>query len=160
MDGSLSCGRAAEKSRRGMIVVLSPPSGIFRVSMRGRTFRIALLVFQALWLNVIMPGHRRGIVALPGEACHAQTAGAVEATHCCSSSGTDKRPDAPTKNSGDPALHCSLCYFAARVTPPPVVDLTPPPLRLLDQTDPPAAEHRISIATLSTYDGRAPPRRA
>lgn len=120
--------------------------------MHSRAFRVALLVFEALWLTVIVPGHQRGIVRLPGEncpACEAQTA----APDCC-----QKQP-APVghKPAGDPAQHCAICYFAARLCTPPVIDLSPPPLRLVASLPVPAAHARESFPILPTYDGRAPP---
>jgi hypothetical protein len=121
--------------------------------MRGRAFRIALLLVQAVWLNVVVPGHRRGIIALPGEGCEACAVAA--APHpCCQSHGQSQQPAAPAK---DPANHCLICYFAARLTPPPVVDLTPPPLRLAESLSPPAAHIITACPPIPTYDGRAPP---
>jgi hypothetical protein len=132
--------------RRGRIVIVE--------KVRGRTFRIALLVFQALWLNVIVPGHRRGMVSLPGEAplpCHA-----VAAKPCCGSShpASHDKPD----HAGDPALHCGICYFAARVTPTPPIHLAPEPLRLLEVLRPEPTPARTTVAFIPSYDGRAPPR--
>jgi hypothetical protein len=122
--------------------------------MRWRTLRVAILVFQALWLNVIVPGHRRGAVALPGEACAACEAPAP-VTKCCEMEH-GRRQDAPVPR-GDPARHCAICFFAARVTPPDVIDLTPPPLRFAHQVALPSAEIRTSMAVAAPYDGRGPP---
>jgi len=111
------------------------------------------LVFQALWLNVIVPGHRRGVVSLPGEAplpCHV-----IGAKSCCGSSHPvgHGKPAAP----GDPALHCGICYFAARVTPTPPVSLAPEPLRLLEVLQPERTPARATVGFIPSYDGRAPP---
>src|SRR4051812_47753099 len=91
--------------------------------MRSRGFCIALLVFQAVWLNAIVPGHTRGVVTLPGMSCDAGPTVAAGA-RCCPAKGSSKAPAAPA----DRSAHCAVCYFAARITPPPVIDLTPPPL--------------------------------
>jgi len=123
--------------------------------MRWRTLRIALLLFQALWLNVIVPGHQRGVVALPGERCAACERPERSTSECCDMKEGGKREDVPPK--GDPALHCAICYFAARVTPPDYVDLTPPPLRFSHQVPVPTAEIRTSIELVPTYEGRGPP---
>ena len=121
--------------------------------MPHRALRLAFVLFQALWLNVIVPGHRRGQVALPGEAC-AACEKAVSVACCEMEHG--RRQDAPAP-SGDPARHCAICFFAARVTPPDVIDLTPPPLRFAHQVPVPSAEIRTSIARVPPYDGRGPP---
>ena len=124
--------------------------------MRWRTLRIAFLLFQALWLNVIVPGHQRGVVALPGESCASCEQSDGSDSKCCEMEQAGKRQDTPAPK-GDPALHCAICYFAARVTPPEYIDLTPPPLRFAHQAPIPVAEIRTSIAVVPTYDGRAPP---
>jgi hypothetical protein len=125
--------------------------------MRWRTLRVTFLLFQALWLNVIVPGHRRGEVALPGEACAACQSAQASSDDCCPAGAEQRRQDShPPK--GDPARHCSICYFAARVTPPPVIDLTPPPIRFAHAAPVPVTDIRKSIAAVMTYDGRAPPK--
>jgi hypothetical protein len=129
--------------------------------MRWRTLRIIFLLFQALWLNVIVPGHQRGVVALPGESCAACERSEKSPSECCDMTVGGKREDAGPKGEsapkGDPALHCAICFFAARVTPPDYVDLTPPPLKYSHQIPVPRAEIRTSIALVPTYDGRGPP---
>jgi len=110
--------------------------------------RVLLLAFEALWLNVVVPGHRRGAVPLPGERCAACSAHAT-----CPSSGGPDRPAPP----GDPAAHCAICYFAARLSPPPVVDFTPPKPQLLCAAPVPAPRPRPQVPFLPTYDGRGPP---
>jgi hypothetical protein len=124
--------------------------------MRWRTLKITFLLFQALWLNVIVPGHRRGQIALPGESCAACEEAEESSADCCPMEDQSRRPDSP-RPKGDPAKHCLICYFAARVTPPLVIDLTPPPLRFAHLIPVPAAETRTSIIASATYDGRAPP---
>ena len=108
---------------------------------------IALPTFQALWLNVILPGHRRGAVTLPGyEPSAAQH-------RCCSQHPGSGTSDAP----GDRAAHCAVCFFAARLSLPVFVDLTPAPLGLCGDCDVPACEAITSLDLQLTYLGRAPP---
>ena len=120
--------------------------------MRLHPGRIALIVFQTVWLNVILPGHQRGLIVIPGDdlACHASLASPSAHHSCC-----------PTKESGAPdpdrKSRCAICFFAAKLTPGVVIDLTPPALQLLRVADVPAAQQRKAIASLPTYDGRAPP---
>lgn len=124
--------------------------------MHSRAFRVALLVFEALWLNVIVPGHQRGIVRLPGESCPACEAD-TRVRECCHTQTTKESVPAKHNPAGDPAQHCAICYFAARLCTPPVIDLSPPPLRLAEQLPFPAAHIRESSQVFPTYYGRAPP---
>src|SRR5947209_6739700 len=97
-----------------------------------RPFCIALLLCQALWLNVVVPGHTRGAVSLPG---------ARPCPDCFASPGYGTRPaDAagtccPHKHApGGPdgrASHCAVCYFAAVLMVPPAVEWAPCPTGLL-----------------------------
>src|SRR4051812_27410049 len=100
--------------------------------MRGRIGRVALLIFQALWLNVILPGHTRGIITLPGAAC------ADSGSGCCAKakSSEQETPAKPNRR----AAACAVCFFAARLSTPDVVDLSPPPLGLIAVVDVPATE--------------------
>jgi hypothetical protein len=109
---------------------------------------IALLIFQALWLNVILPGHTRGIIALPGAR------GASKASTCCTDSKS--KPDAPAKPAPRPSA-CAVCFFAARLTLPEVIDLSPPALGLLDTIDIPLAQQVVDTRCLIPFNGRGPP---
>ena len=124
--------------------------------MGSRGFRVALLVFEAVWLNAIVPGHRRGIVPLPGENCNLCQLQPAEAACCLH----HKRPNPARKEDqgkGDPAKHCAICYFAARLCTPPVIDLTPPPLRLAGELPFPIPQSRDSAEYTPAYYGRGPP---
>lgn len=122
--------------------------------MRCRALRLVLVVFEALWLNVIVPGHQRGAVALPGEPCATCEQQVATGEPCCDNQPVGKHPDKPRK---DPAQHCAICYFAARLSTPVVIDLTPPPLRLLEVRPPAAGEAHTRLTPVLTYDGRGPP---
>ncbi|HSV12932.1 MAG TPA: hypothetical protein VLI90_01635 [Tepidisphaeraceae bacterium] len=123
--------------------------------MRFRPGHLALLIFQAIWLNVILPGHTRGVVTTPGTECSAceSSSAPQRTTTCCGSSSDSKRQQTPNRR----AQHCAICAFAARLTLPPVIDLTPAPLGFLERLAlaPPARVE--SVRSLPTYDGRAPP---
>src|SRR5215218_9673907 len=90
---------------------------------------LALLIFQALWLNVVVPGHTRGAVTLPGwdEAAKQPAAHA-----CCAADSPAKhgRSSGP-KHDSDRAAHCAVCFFAVRLSLPTTIDLTPAPLEFL-----------------------------
>jgi hypothetical protein len=119
--------------------------------MRWRAFRIALLLFQAVWLNVIVPGHTRGVVSLPGTTCESCRQSLLS---CCSAEHPDKSHPAPVR---DPASHCAICYFAARLSLPPVIDFTPPRLGIAEILDPPAPMSAPSIRVPLLLRDRAPP---
>jgi len=120
--------------------------------VRSRTVRVAALIFQALWLNVVVPGHTRGIIRVPGDACpNCSLALSGSSRAGCVAGGSGKSP------AGDPSAHCAICSFAAALAVPPAVDLTPPKLELLD-VRPLALAHDCCFARLPIpYDGRAPP---
>ncbi|HEY2585569.1 MAG TPA: hypothetical protein VGI81_07390 [Tepidisphaeraceae bacterium] len=119
--------------------------------------RVAVLLFQTVWLNAIVPGHRRGAVALPGEECAACKVTAPQPDACCPDMAdeTPAKPAAPT--SKDPVAHCAICYFAAMLSTPPAVEWSPPAHRLLEISKPPVAAERPSLPLIPSYDGRAPP---
>ena len=109
---------------------------------------IALLIFQALWLNVILPGHTRGIITLPGSRADAASSA------CCANSKA--KHDGPAKPTPRPAA-CAVCFFAARLTLPDVVDLSPPALGLLETLDIPLTEQLPHAPSLIPFNGRGPP---
>src|SRR4051794_35307660 len=89
-----------------------------------RAALISLLVFQAVWLTVILPGHTRGAVTLPGY----KPADSESCAGCCPQHSGTSDPATPA----DPgrAAHCAICFFAARLSVPVAIDLTPQPLEL------------------------------
>lgn len=127
--------------------------------LRSRTLRVAILLLQAVWFNVIVPGHRRGEVALPGEACAACHPQAVACCPEMADSAPDK-PKAPASGapaSGDPASHCAICHFAAALSTPPAMEFSPPPLTFLESIDLPVVERAAAVLFVAPYDGRGPP---
>lgn len=126
--------------------------------LRSRTLRLAVLLFQAAWLNIVVPGHKRGIVKLPGETCPAcQSQPTAEAEACCPdmAPAAPAHPEAPP--SGDPASHCAICQFAVALFIPPAIDLTPPPLELVEEAEPLVVERPSAVCFRAPYHGRAPP---
>jgi hypothetical protein len=123
--------------------------------MRRRGLCVALAIFEAIWLNVIVPGHRRGIVQMPG----ASAAAACPFCCCCQQPTTPSSDrDGPKQNSPTgPAGTCAICNFAAHLSVPPVIDFTPPPLKLLGPVEAEIARRAIARITLIPFDGRGPP---
>lgn len=120
--------------------------------LRSRTLRLAILALQAVWFNVIVPGHRRGAVALPGERC-----AACQADACCPDMA-ESPPDHPkAPPAGDPSSHCAICHFAAALSVPPAIESSPPALELLENVEPAVVERAVAVKSDATYYGRAPP---
>jgi hypothetical protein len=111
---------------------------------------IALLVFQAVWLNVILPGHTRGVITVPG----AET----DARHtCCAAPQAQHTPNDNPPPAKNRAGNCAVCFFAARLSLPTVVDLTPAPLGLAEVRPVPQPDTAVSVEFPAVYQGRAPP---
>ncbi|HET6247146.1 MAG TPA: hypothetical protein VFE47_05545 [Tepidisphaeraceae bacterium] len=121
--------------------------------LRSRRFRVAFLAFQFLWLNIVVPGHRRGIVSLPGsECCECQTGAPAPAHDRCA-----KCPKVPDRTPTDPARHCAICFFSARLSPAVAVDLSHPKLELFGAVEDPPAVISHSSPFSPTCQERAPP---
>jgi hypothetical protein len=132
--------------------------------MFGRPFRIFLLAFQAVWLGAIVPGHTRGVVTLPGSEPAAGGCCASAEAKACHADGSpadgENRPGDGKRGAGDPAgraARCALCFFAARLTLPPVIDLAAPALELLAVLSADVPPDVVSRPPLLPYLARGPP---
>jgi hypothetical protein len=121
-----------------------------------RATAIFLLVQQAVWLLVVLPGHTRGAWTVPGFAgdacCAPATAEAANAKKCC------PKPQTPGKN--DPAgrlSHCAVCHIAVRMVVAPPPDLVPSPSGPAERVTPAVAGAIPSLVLLRTYDSTGPP---
>ena len=94
-----------------------------------------VLVWFTLWMGVIMPGHTRGVVRLPGmddrQADSACPCGDANSTGGPSSmtAEADTEEDAPA----DPAKCCAVCHLNATLSTPPPATLYTPYLGQLDE---------------------------
>ena len=126
-----------------------------------RALRWSFILLQVVWLNVVLPGHTRGVITLPGTEC-ADSHGIAAAqqqqsdAHACCH-GAAK----PTRNDRSPTPRqraaCAVCFFAAHMAPaaPVVCDLLP--LGLLEQLELPAQPAAVSIQRPLTCLERGPP---
>jgi hypothetical protein len=115
---------------------------------------IALALFELCWLNMILPGHTRGIVTMPccaAEQTQAQQTSAPVCPRCAA-----ERRSHPSPTPADRA-HCALCFFAAHLTIPPALDLTAPQLRFLNYVDSQDARHLFARQVTLPFDGTGPP---
>jgi hypothetical protein len=128
--------------------------------MRWRPGHLALIVFQALWLNVIVPGHTRGIVTLPGTECGSAHEGqesccAEQPRPACHADGGRQDSEHPYRRPD--ASHCAICSFSARLSTPPVIDLRLTDFKRLQIVVPCVVAEVTEIDLFATYFGRAPP---
>jgi hypothetical protein len=122
--------------------------------MQFRAINFFLLVFQTIFLNVIVPGHERGVVQLPGSACEQCCGCDQPATKSCCAGRGDPSKHAPKP---DRASHCAICSFAAHLCVPPVFRLTLEPLGLAEILSPAAPLVAPSIPARLPERSRAPP---
>lgn len=122
--------------------------------LRSPSLRIVVLLFQTAWLNAVVPGHRRGIVSLPGDdspTCHSEGSG------CCPEMADEAPARSKSPPSKDPVSHCAICHFAAALFAAPPVDLSPPAHEYLEPVDSVLMQRAKAVAFRSPYYGRAPP---
>lgn len=116
--------------------------------MRKRLALICLLVYQAIFLNIVLPGHTRGAVTMDGKG------GACKA--CCASHHATENPASKNPTEKEKS-NCAICHLAARIVAPPSIDLTLPKLGFVELT---AVQKRITIPSVELHFvrlGRAPP---
>jgi hypothetical protein len=86
-----------------------------------RIARAIFALYVVAWFNVVVPGHTRGLLTMPGGSDRAQTSG----KSCCAGCPTDSNQ--PQKPTPDQKRRCAVCYVAANYTVPVVyfLDLNP-----------------------------------
>jgi hypothetical protein len=109
--------------------------------------RIAMVVFCALWYGIILPGHERGAITLPGSNCCD-----VKAASC----HTAPHPDKSDRKS-DPVRTCAVCQLVSVTAPPTVIAIDVQKLHLLAEL-PSVAYLSPDLAAVSRpQSGRGPP---
>ena len=110
-----------------------------------RAFTTILLVLEALFFNVVIPGHARGMIELPGaDRCPA----------CCVARHSPQK-NSPTDSQR--TQNCAVCAFAAQLIVPPAADFAPPLTGTNEILPPPSAQQFEVAAFPQPYFGRAPP---
>ncbi len=123
------------------------------------------VVWFALWFGVIVPGHKRGLVLLPGGKPQVTVKQSEEAQPCplakimgrsssCCCPPSDSS-DAP--QPGAPVTHCAICYLTGVLDVPPAPDFAPKPLELVQVLAWPQSDVVEATESVRTYLGRAPP---
>jgi len=126
--------------------------------MLSRLGRISLLAFQVVWLLVMLPGHQRGAITLPGtpDICSTQTPAASGDHSCCAASEPAGDPE-PGKGGSNRTSHCAVCHYAIRMVflaPP---DLTIAPAGFLELLPVPAVQSQYARPVYLAHDARGPP---
>ena len=126
-------------------------------AMRSRSLNIAVLVFTAAWFAVVLPGHQRGVVKLPGaDASPGYTSG----PQCALCEWTGGEPgandDAPPSRRPAPS-HCALCQLIAVLDAPPITNLDAPVAGLAEVLTVSLPDRTGLSEPPHVYLGRAPP---
>jgi hypothetical protein len=111
---------------------------------------LALLIFEAVWLNVIIPGHTRGCVTMP--CCCSEASSAASCPLCAAAENATKHSPTPADRG-----NCALCFFAAHLSIPPALDLSAPRLLFLNYVRPELAQHLIAREVVMPFDACGPP---
>jgi hypothetical protein len=126
------------------------------LAMHSRTLRIFMLLAVTLWFGVVVPGHERGRVRVPGAAPQAPCHAAAGRGHCHAPTDTDAPAKAPSDND---ASHCAVCRFVATLSCP----APPPPLPTVARVGLVSADHPAvapSTDDASPFLRRGPPQPA
>jgi hypothetical protein len=131
---------------------MKPRRNIFALSRLNKLVAIFLLVFEGIFLNVIVPGHTRGVVTLTGK----QTVSCAADLGCpfCSPPIRKNSKQAP---SDQDRSECAICNFAALLSVPPVVDFVPPLTGVARAVELPVPAMAPLIRVQVVLQDRAPP---
>ncbi len=108
-----------------------------------------------MWFGMIMPGHQRGGVALPGaeSGLTGPIAAAPSCPMCVALEGDSD--DAPP--SSDPASGCAICFLKGVLHQPPAISLAPPPAELVGEACLIIRESATARPAYRVFHGLAPP---
>ncbi|HYE21377.1 MAG TPA: hypothetical protein VEA69_23220 [Tepidisphaeraceae bacterium] len=148
--------------------------------MMRRAAIFAFVLYQAFWLNAVVPGHTRGLITIGCASCDSPVAqaggeGAGASCHvakpksrCCpreraaaatAAAAAEKQRDKDSEKkptSGDRA-RCAVCFFAAGLTVAPPIDPELERGGLVAVLDVPAPQSPVVEGHRVVYLGRAPP---
>jgi len=118
--------------------------------VRGRCFRIFLLVTITLWFGVVVPLHPRGAIKLGGSC-----ASAPGRTCCLPAKGTSPSQDSKSNKPFDP--QCAVCHFVATLDLPVAIGLDVPSLGFVSVLPPVAPSDAPVLLFTPTWSERGPP---
>ena len=131
-----------------------------RCVMYSRGLRILFVLFQLVWLNAVLPGHRRGIVTVPGYEPARTDDSSLQASAqhaCCSAAQRESDDSKSEKRQRDRAAHCAVCVFAARLSQAPAIVNEVHAPQFVEFAPPPAAESIVTAEPFHAYFTRGPP---
>jgi hypothetical protein len=123
---------------------------LFRRGRGAKLLCAFLLVFQTFFLNVVIPGHTRGVITLSGKngVCSAADLGCPFCQH------SDDHKKSPTsKDQSD----CAICHLALRITTNPPIDFHLDDLGLLKLAAIPPRNAPIVATIVLLHFSRGPP---
>ncbi|HEY0007837.1 MAG TPA: hypothetical protein VGB55_03850 [Tepidisphaeraceae bacterium] len=103
--------------------------------------------FMAVFLNVVVPGHTRGAIAVT----NLQSAERMQAPANCGASQHDQSPTPQDQEN------CAVCFIAARYAAAPVSLTLPPKPALVSLLPLPPPEAAVTVALTLTYFACGPP---
>ncbi len=119
-----------------------------------RAGRILFILYQAIFLNIVLPGHTRGSITLTGKSDNALQSSAAGCSCCVRKNDRTQKSNAPTPRD---RANCAICHLAARITLPPTISFSLSPLGLVETLALPAPVHFDAFQFIPIYDGRGPP---
>jgi hypothetical protein len=125
---------------------------IFGWRRLNKSVAIFLLVFQSVFLNIIVPGHTRGVITLSGKV----TVGSIADLGCpfCPQPIRKDPKKAPTSQD---RAQCAICQLAIRITHAPVIDFRLGELGLLEVVPPSVREAAPVCMVILVPHCRGPP---
>jgi hypothetical protein len=121
--------------------------------MRLSRFILALLlIYEAMFLNIVLPGHTRGQITIDGK--HTVDSNSCPLCCCCATETPASGPAVPSQRDRE---HCALCQFMAGLTSVPLIRLTLPELGLLELLPVPPPHSIVSLQLIPTYLACGPP---
>jgi hypothetical protein len=118
--------------------------------MRNRFLHIGFLAFFGLWFGLVLPGHQRGIVLLPGVTPVASSSAATTLAPPCHDSSTPANK--PISSKG-----CAVCFHMAMLDVPVFINHHFDELYAQHFTQPIAPKFVLSVEQSRTKSCRAPP---
>ena len=123
--------------------------------MRRRWFSLAIALFEAFFLNVVVPGHQRGVVQLPGS----DSSSGQSCPFCCCGQNSSPANSKLSQDNNSPkrAGTCAICAFAAHLSVPPVFNFSLAPLMPLGPLEIRGASLPIAGSVQLPFNERGPP---
>lgn len=131
---------------------MSRGGNIFAWRRLNKSVAAFLLVFQTIFLNVVVPGHTRGAITTSGKVTIASLADLG-----CPFCPQPIKNDSKKSPSSQDRSNCAICQLAVRMTHAPVIDFRLGELGLLEVVPPPAPQIAPVCIVVPVQYCRGPP---